>query len=110
MVGELVHPILTDPHLYSIVGFNFQKDPWGVESSYIELTLMKGNSVIKLKFIDPTDVWIERGFPQKTSGLSILDVSSRQIQGVSIEVTDFESNYGEIHFFAKDVKKEEVTF
>ncbi|KPA33366.1 Uncharacterized protein AMR50_1908 [Leptospira interrogans] len=53
--------------------------------------------------MQPSGIRIEDGFPSPTGGLCILDISERQWEGKLIEVTDFESGHGAIHFFAKSV-------
>ncbi|EMM98484.1 hypothetical protein LEP1GSC021_2540 [Leptospira noguchii str. 1993005606] len=105
--GEVkYHSILERPYEYKIVGFNFQDDLNDFQNSFIELTLQKKSDIKILKFLQPSGIQIEDGFPSPTGGLCILDISERQWEDKLIEVTDFEASHGAIHFFAKSVIKE----
>ncbi|TGK10131.1 hypothetical protein EHO58_01530 [Leptospira selangorensis] len=99
------HQIIENANEYQIVGFNFQDDLSDIENSYIELTLQRQNEITKLKFAQPSEISIELGFPNQTGGLCVLDISDRQWENKLIEVTDFESSQGAIHFLAKSVER-----
>lgn len=75
-------------------------DPSG--EAYLDLTLQKGPEVRRLRFLNPQSLRIEKGFPE-SPGLFIADISGRQLEGLRIEVGDFENGGGGIYFWAKDV-------
>jgi len=73
------------------------------EGSYIDLTLVKGDQVRILRFYDPINIKIEEGFPSPTRGMQIIDVRSKQLEGIGVEVSDFEASWGAIKFLARKV-------
>ena len=73
------------------------------EESFLDLRLEKNGLIRSLRFWCPKNLKIEEGFPQPTGGMQILDVSSRQLEGVAVEVSDFESSWGAITFMARSV-------
>lgn len=83
--------------------FGYHLDSKGQEDPYIELHLQKGTLIRRLRFRQPRDLEIEKGFPNRTHGLCILDVSARQLEGVGIRIEDFENTPGAIRFWARDV-------
>jgi len=73
------------------------------EKSFLDLRLEKNGLVRNLRFLEPRDIKIEEGFPQPTGGMQILDVSARQLEGITVEVSDFEASWGAITFLARSV-------
>lgn len=96
------HPILADAWDYRIVGLCFYRTLDGSEESYLDLTVQKGAVVRRLRFFNPQDIRIEEGFPQ-SCGLSVIDVRARGMEGVRVQVTDFEAHGGGVRFWARDV-------
>jgi hypothetical protein len=96
------HPILAQAWSYEIVGFNLQLRE---TPSRLDLTLRSRGSgqVRRLRFLEPRDVFIENGFRGYTDGLSIRDVRARKLEGLTVQVTDFEASNGAIGFWARDV-------
>src|SRR5437764_10027173 len=94
------HPILDQPWTYEIIGLNYQR-PAGAEP-YLDLTLQRDKAVRRLRFYSPSDIRVTRGFPS-SSGLCILDVSGRQLEGIGVKVANFENSSGCPEFFARDV-------
>lgn len=97
------HPIIKRPHEYRIVGLRYEMNWESPEESFLDLRLEKDGLVRNLRFWAPRDLKIEEGFPQPTGGMQILDVSSRQLEGVTVEVSDFEASWGDITFLARSV-------
>lgn len=97
------HPIIDKPWQYKIISFYYECSSENYLEHYIELVMKKGNDVKKLKFLAPTQLKIEEGFPMPTGGMEILDIHDRGWENINIEVSDFEASQGAITFFAKDV-------
>jgi len=100
--GKL-HPIIDRPFEYKVIGLNYKKNSDDHLRSYIDLKLQKGDIIRNLRFYGPQDLEIEKGFPEPTSGMEILDVSERQLENINVRVTDFEASPGKITFWAKSV-------
>jgi hypothetical protein len=100
---DKAHPIIHAPHEYEIIDFNYHHDPYEYSKSYIDLTLQKDEVVRRLRFLEPKDLMIEKGFPSPTRGMAILDVSHHQLDRINIRVADFEASHGEVTFWAFDV-------
>jgi hypothetical protein len=94
------HPIITHPHRYDVVGFNYQLPDDG--EPYIDLTLRRDAVIRRLRFFSPREIEIESGFPG-CSGLQIKDVSANQLTGIRVRVTDFEPSLDAVRFWARDV-------
>ena len=95
------HPIIARPWEYEVVGLNFQQSD-GPEP-YLELTLQKGDVIRHLRFLSPQSLEIEEGFPMRTGGLYIADVSARGLDRITIRVDDFEASPGALRFWARTV-------
>jgi hypothetical protein len=98
------HPILADAHTWEIVGFNLQKDPVDQGEPYLDLTVRRDRELRVLRFWSPRDVEIQKGGPAMTHGLSIVDVSSRGLEGIGVRVCDFEASPGSVSFWARTVE------
>ena len=97
------HPIIKDPHLYEISDFHYHNDLSDCRKSYIDLSLVKGLKKRILRFIEPKDLSIEKGFPFSTGGMYIEDISSHGLERINIQVDDFEPTHGSIRFLAYKV-------
>lgn len=98
-----IHPIINRPHEFDITRFDYQIDPRDFRNSFIDLTLQRGDEVRRLRFLRPRTLQIEDGFPMRTGGVIILDISDRQWEDLKVEVADFEASYGSVTFYAADV-------
>ena len=96
------HPIIERPWEYEIVGLSYHCDFDSWADSYIDLTLQKGSHRRRFRFFGPRNLQITEGFPN-SSGLCILDVSQRQLEGIGIRVDDFEAFGGCPTFWARKV-------
>jgi hypothetical protein len=85
--GDPLHPILERPWEFEIVGFDYSAIG---SPARLDLTLKRGGEIRRLRFISPQDIELEPGFPspQGPSGIAISDVSSRQLQGIRVRVSD----------------------
>lgn len=101
--GDPDHPIIDRPFNYQIVLFCYHNDPDNPRNAYLDLTLQRGTSVRRLRFLQPQDLEIEKGFPKPTGGMCILDVRHRQLDGINVRVADFEASLGRVTFWAREV-------
>ncbi len=97
------HPIIERPYEYEILLLCYHNDPDDHCGSYLDMTLGRGGSVRRLRFLAPQDLEIEKGFPRRTGGMRILDVRPRQLDGLGVRVEDFEQSWGKVSFWARDV-------
>lgn len=98
-----IHTIIDRPHEYDIVRFDLHNDPLDCRNSYLDLTLQRHHVIRRLRFLRPTRIVIEEGFPAATNGMVILDIRDRQWDDLRVEVTDFEASHGKVTFLAADV-------
>ena len=101
---DKIHPIIYRPHLYEITYVGFHTDRNDFSNSYIDIHFVKGEESKKLRFFEPTEVEVEKGFYGDNNGMEILDITDRQYDGVGIEVRNFEQDAG-ITFLAREVKE-----
>lgn len=91
---EAIHPIINQPHTHELVGFYWHMCQDDFSSTYIELDFEKNGSTQKLRFTMPVEVKIENGFYGNLSGMAIYDISSQQLDRISVEVRNFEQDAG----------------
>lgn len=102
--GDPDHPIIDRPWEYTIASLCYYNDPEQWSASYIDLKLVRGDVVRRLRFLGPQDFAVEKGcFPQPTRGMCILDVSHRRLEGIGVRVADFEATPGAVTFWARKV-------
>ncbi len=100
--GDPHHPIIERPWEYEIVSLCYHRDLNSWADSSIDLTLQSGDCRRRFRFLGPQDLRITEGFPN-SSGLCILDVSKRQLDGIGIRVANFELHGGCPTFWAREV-------
>lgn len=98
------HPIIHSPHEYEIVYLGYEISIHDYKNSYIDIHFKKGEALIKLRFNQPQGLEIEKGFCGYVSGMEILDIRDRQLDGIGVEVRNFEQDAG-ITFLARDVQE-----
>ena len=96
------HPIIDRPWDYEIVLLGWSRET-ETDPSFLDLTLRKGTVLRRLRFAEPQEIEIEKGFSVKTGGLYIADVKHRGLDGITVRVSDFEASPGAIRFWARDV-------
>ncbi len=96
------HPILDRPYEYEIADLRYHVGLDGSEP-FLDLTLVLGPTSRRLRFWSPQNLAIEPGFPASTGGMVILDIRARQLDGLNVQVADWEASNGTITFFARDV-------
>jgi len=97
------HPILDQPWEYRIAELRYVvKTP--DQEGFIEMLLSKKSELRRLRFSSPQGFSMDEGFePESYIGLQIVDVSSRQLEGIGVEVSSFENTPG-LRFFARAVE------
>ncbi len=101
------HPIIDRPWEFEIRYFAYSCDPDRWLESYIDMTVVRGDSIRRLRFTAPQELEIANGFPVNTKGLRILDVSQSRMEDIAIRVECFEMD-GVISFWAKSVEDLDV--
>ena len=96
------HPIIEHPSSYCVIGFCFHRTLDGTQESHVDLILQREQTVRRLRFFSPQAISIGEGFPHG-QGLFIADIRQRGLEGLAVEVGDFESSGGAIQFFARAV-------
>jgi hypothetical protein len=102
------HPIIERPWEYEIVGLCYHNERDSAPEPYIDLVLQNGRDRRCLRFLGPRDLEITGGFPS-SSGLCILDVSRRQLEGLRVWVANFENGGGCPTFWAREVVELDAT-
>lgn len=98
------HPILPHACLWDLIEFTYHCQPNDHQGSYIDLTFSREGVVRKLRFLRPQNVELSDG-RLKSSGMLILDISRRQLEGLNVRVITFERPYGVPTFWAYDVRE-----
>src|SRR5262245_43189337 len=97
------HPILDHPWEYRIAELRYVVET-SDHDGFIEMLLSKGSELRRLRFASPQGFSVDEGFePTSYIGLQIVDVSSRQLEGIGVEVSSFENVPG-LRFFARSVE------
>jgi hypothetical protein len=99
------HPILERSWEYEIISLCFRQGLNNEFEPYLDLTLRNDGDVRHLRFFSPQDIEVEKGFPVKTGGFCIYDVSARGLDKLNIRVSDFEATMGAIEFWAREVEE-----
>jgi len=97
-----IHPILENSFLWDLVEFSYHRDAFDRSQSFIDLVLARDSVKRRLRFFAPQEVELTRGIPN-ASGLLILDVSARQMEGLGVRVTSFEPDWCVPTFWASHV-------
>jgi hypothetical protein len=100
--GDPDHPILPEPWRWELLEFTYRRDPADFRVSYIDLVFAQGDRERRLRFFAPQNVELSRG-ELNSSGMCILDVSGRQLDGLRVRVANFEQSYGAPSFWAATV-------
>jgi hypothetical protein len=97
------HPIIAQPWDYRISELRYACDISDGEP-FIDLVLKRDSEIRRLRFFSPRGFSVDEGFePDDYIGLQILDISGRQLEGISVEVSCFENTPG-LRFFARTVE------
>lgn len=96
------HPILQRPWEWELTEFCYRTND-GAEP-HLDLVFEKGEVRKKLRFFSPRDIRISEGF-SSTMGLIILDVRGRKLDGLGVQVTNYEAHGGPPEFWAREVEE-----
>jgi len=98
------HPVIDQPWTYEILLLCYHAVPEDWRESYLDLTLRRGGTVRRLRFLAPQDFYVQEGcFPQPTGGMCILDVRHRQLGDIGVMVDDREGTRGGVRLWARAV-------
>lgn len=100
--GDPEHPILDSPWTWELLEFVYHRDLADWCESYIDLVFERKGVTRQLRFFAPQDVELSRGL-LNSSGLCILDISGRQLEGLGVRVASFEQSWGTPTFWAARV-------
>lgn len=94
------HPILPEAWKHELVGFHYDGMS---DEPFLDLVLRHADTraIRRLRFFSPTELRI--GQPRMNWGLAIRDVRARQMEGIGVEVYNFENSEASIEFVARDV-------
>jgi hypothetical protein len=100
--GDPDHPILPEPWRWELLEFTYRCNPTDWRESYVDMVFARDGKERRLRFLAPQEVEVSRGLPH-SSGLCILDVSGRQLDGLRVRVASLEQSYGTPSFWAAQV-------
>jgi hypothetical protein len=100
--GDPEHPILPDAWRWELIEFTYRRDLADWRESHIEMVFRQNGVERRLRFLSPQDLELSQGLPTST-GMRILDVSGRQLDGLRVRVASFEQSYGTPTFWAASV-------
>ncbi len=98
-----IHSIIERAWDYEVLSLGFYQSPGEEFEPFIDLTLSNGDVLRHLRFYGPRELEIEKGFPAKTGGFCIYDVSAKGLEGLGVRVDDFEASRGAVRFWAREV-------
>ncbi len=100
------HPILPQAWKHEVVSFHCEGEG---EERYAELGLRHRETdvVVRLRFLGVKDVYFSDG--PESHGLEIRDIASRQLEGASVEVCNFENAPDRVRLLSRSVVKLETT-
>ena len=99
------HPILPRACEYEIIGLRLEREPPDGIEPFLDLTLRRGSQRRVLRFWSPQNLEVKRGGPIMTHGLVIYDIRSRGLDGLNVEVDDYENTEGKVTFVARAVEE-----
>ena len=97
-----VHPIINKPHRYKVIYFAYKIDNDDYKNTYIDIHFKKNNEIKKLRFFQPVELEIDKGFSGSISGMEILDIREQQLEDIGVKVGNFEQDSG-VTFMAREV-------
>jgi hypothetical protein len=95
------HPILERPWKFEMFTLQYWR-PTAESEPFIDVTLKDGIGFRNLRFSNPKDIEIHKGFPSQTA-FCIFDVSNRGIVGFNVRVDNLISEDGAVRFWQREV-------
>ena len=93
------HPIIDFPFMWEISEWSFHRDLADFSSSYIDIVFEREGQRKRLRFLGPQELTM-KGLPWGF-GTYILDITARQLEGIRVEVGNFE--HANVRFLAARV-------
>ncbi len=100
------HPILDQPWRWEIDEFTWHAERGTVQAA-LDVRFVRDGQHLTLRFIEPQDVTIEFGgsYPIQCGEMAILDISGRQLDGLTVQVTEFGASGTPLRLYARSVQK-----
>lgn len=98
------HPILDRPWEWQIERFSCRTDQFA-RLTVLDVGFVRNGQRRVLRFSDPQDVTIQFDgkFPIPCGEMAIRDISHRQLEGLSVCVTEFGASGSPLHLYARSV-------
>ena len=102
---EPEHPILDKPFTWAITELHWRASGVAEPSSFLDVTFARDGQLRRLRFADPQQVVLELSAPSSVDcgDMVIRDISDRQLDGLSVQVTDNGADGTPLSFYAKGV-------
>ncbi|MFN9246556.1 MAG: hypothetical protein ACK6DS_05710 [Planctomycetota bacterium] len=100
------HPILAQPWRWEIEGLAWHSEHDSMQAS-LDVRFVRDGQRRTLRFIEPQDVTIQFGgkHPIQCGEMAILDISRRQLDGLTVQVTEFGASGTPLHLYARAVQE-----
>lgn len=100
------HPILNQPWCWEIETFTWHFGHDSVQAA-LDVRFVRDGQRRTLRFIDPQDVTIAFGgnHPIQCGDMAILDISRRQLDGLTVQVTEFGASGTPLKLYARSVQE-----
>jgi hypothetical protein len=100
------HPILDQPWRWEIESFSWHSEHGSVQAA-LDVRFVRDGQRCTLRFIAPQDVVILVGGKHtiQCGEMSILDISRRQLDGLTVQVTEFGASGTPLRLYARSVQE-----
>lgn len=99
------HSILDQPWRWDIEEFAWTSEHGSLPAA-LEVRFVRDGQRRTLRFIEPRDVTIQFGgkYPIQCGEMAILDISRRQLDGLTVQVTEFGASGTPLQLYARSVQ------
>lgn len=100
------HPILDQPWRWEIEELVWHSEH-GATQAALDVRLVRDGHRRTLRFIEPQDVTIQFAgtHPIQCGEMAILDISRRQLDGLTVQVTEFGASGTPLRLYARSVQE-----
>jgi hypothetical protein len=100
------HPILDQPWRWEIDEFAWMSEQAPLPAA-LDVRFIRDGQRRTLRFIEPQEVTIQFGgkHPIQCGDMAILDISQRQLDGLSVQVTAFGASGTPFRLYARSVRE-----
>ena|SRR5262245_7457968 len=98
------HALLPKPWTYNVSGLRIEFDQKSSLGDWLEMTLVREQVRIALRFEGVQQLRIDEDFPRLNRGLRILDIADRGWDGLKVRVQTLDDGRG-ISFWARSVER-----